>query len=363
MRVVVAALLLSSLFTLFTPLPATAEVVNFYTWGGSPQVNTYLRWAQKEMRAEQVQLRHNRVADIAEVVKQIIEGSSNADLIWINGENFHALKKANALLPIVDDIQAMQNVNSRLNWQNDSGEPVAGLEVPWGVGQFNLLARSGVFAHKNVSAQGFLEAAKANPGRLSYPKPPDFHGTTFLKSLLLSLHENQPAVFQQSVDAVQAAAITTPLWGFLDQLHPLLWQRGANFPSSAGEQITYLANGQLFMAVSFNPNDYKTLVHDGRLPQGIQRYVLSERAITNTHYLAIPRSAQHPEQAKQVIEFLLSASAQQRKAEITGWGDPAVLTPQLVPGLAEKEQLLAPTDDFHASWQPYLEQQWSARYQ
>ena len=44
--------------TLFGTPQAKAEVVNFYAWGGSPQVNSYLRWAQQELKAEGIQLRH-----------------------------------------------------------------------------------------------------------------------------------------------------------------------------------------------------------------------------------------------------------------------------------------------------------------
>ncbi|MFD2631281.1 ABC transporter substrate-binding protein [Idiomarina piscisalsi] len=366
----VLALITLVLLTLFgttlfgTPL-AKAEVVNFYAWGGSPQVNSYLRWAQQELKAEDIQLRHNKIADASEVVKQLINGYSNADIIWINGENFHALKKANALLPIVDDIKGMQHINPDLNWRTDFGESVNGLEVPWGLGQFNLIARPGVFETEAVSAHELMRAAQNYKGRISYPKPPEFHGTTFLKSLLLSLYPERRSVFQQPVASVNAEEIIQPLWNYLDKLHPLLWQQGSNFPSSAGEQVSYLANGQLVMAVSFNPNDYRTLVNQGRLPAGVKRYTLSDRAMTNTHYLAVPKTAQNPELAKQVIEFLLSVQAQLRKADTNRWGDPSVLAPQLLQTqeASQQTELLPSTDDFHASWQAYLEQQWSERYQ
>ncbi|RUO39883.1 ABC transporter substrate-binding protein [Aliidiomarina taiwanensis] len=335
---------------------AQAGQVHFYGWGGSPQVSTYMRWVQQELRAEGIQLRHNKVADIAEVVKQITAGHSNADLIWINGENFHALKAAGALQNIVDDIAAVAALNPQLQWQHDFGEPVTGLEVPWGVGQFNLLARAPVFSEESITAADLLQAAQRFPGRLSYPKPPDFHGTTFLKSLLLALQPEQAQVFQQPVQQVNAAALTAPLWRFLTELHPHLWQQGRSFPASAGEQVNYLAQGQLVMAVSFNPNDYKTLVRTGRLPTGIQRHRFRGGAITNTHYLAIPKGAKNPEMAKQVIEFLLSERAQLRKADPNRWGDPSVLA-------EAAEPLLPAAQEFHASWQRYLEQQWSARFQ
>jgi len=359
MRFITAISLLFA--SLCMALPLKAEVVNFYAWGGSPEVNSYLRWAQKELGAEGIQLRHNKVADASEVVKQLIDGQSNADLIWINGENFHALKKAEALRPIADEIKALNNINPELNWQTDFGEPVNGLEVPWGVGQFNLISRPGLFAQNTVSAEALLNAARDNKGRLSYPKPPDFHGTTFLKSLLLSLHSQQREVFQQPANNVNAKALTQPLWNYLDKLHPLLWQQGQNFPSSAGEQVSYLANGQLLMAVSFNPNDYQTLVNHGRLPAGVERHTLSDKAITNTHYLAVPKSSGNPQAATAVIEFLLSAKAQQRKADTNRWGDPSVL--KSAGNEEQNSSLLEPTNDFHASWQDYLEREWSARYQ
>ncbi|MCA1767037.1 MAG: ABC transporter substrate-binding protein [Idiomarina sp.] len=362
MRFIAAISFLFASLCMAMPLSLKAEVVNFYAWGGSQEVNNYLRWAQKELRAEGIQLRHNKVADASEVVKQLIDGQSSADLIWINGENFHALKKAEALRHIVDDIKALKNINPELNWQTDFGEQVEGLEVPWGVGQFNLISRPGLFKQQKVSAETLFSAARDNKGRISYPKPPDFHGTTFLKSLLLSLHKQQPELFQQPADSVDARQLTAPLWDYLDKLHPLLWQQGENFPSSAGEQISYLANGQLRLAVSFNPNDYKVLVNHGRLPAGVERHTLSDKAITNTHYLAVPASSRNSEEAKAVIEFLLSEKAQQRKADINRWGDPSVL--KSTEENSDKESpLLEPTNDFHASWQAYLEREWSARYQ
>lgn len=349
-------LLLFVIFLGFSHTPVQAGQVNFYGWGGSPQVNAYMRWVQHELRAEGIQLRHNKVADIAEVVKQITAGRSNADIIWINGENFHALKTAGALRSIVDNIAAVATLNPQLQWQYDFGEPVAGLEVPWGVGQFNLLAREQVFTQQALTPELFLQAAQRFTGRFSYPKPPDFHGTTFLKSLLLALTPEQAHLFQQPAQQVNAAELTAPLWRFLAELHPHLWQQGRRFPASVGEQINYLAQGQLVMAVSFNPNDYQTLVRTGRLPTGIERHSLRGGAITNTHYLAIPKGANNPELAQRVIEFLLSEPAQQRKADPNEWGDPSVLASLSTP-------LLPPAQEFHASWQRYLEQQWSARFQ
>jgi putative thiamine transport system substrate-binding protein len=359
MRAIRASILLAFilLFAVISCQPLPRQTVLFYAWGGNPAVNDYLRWAADELRQQDIELRHVKVADIAEVVKQLTEGQSNADLIWINGENFQALKAAAKLHHISDDISQLAQVDSNLNWQYDFGEPVDGFEVPWGVAQFYLLSCSQCLQGNSVSAAQLLAYATEHPGKISYPKPPEFHGTTFLKALLLSLSDT-PELFQQPVSA-SAAQLTAPLWHYLELLHPHLWQQGTNFPGSAAEQLNWFANGALNIAVSFNPNEAATLVKQGRIPADTRRLTLGGAAITNHHYLAIPTSAASKPAALRVIEFMLSEKAQRRKAQLDGWGDPAVIrmsdgtTPSLLPV----------ADEFDASWQPYLEQAWSERFQ
>jgi len=333
------------------------QPVLFYAWGGNPAVNDYLRWAADELYQQDIELRHVKVADIADVVKQLTKGQSNADLIWINGENFQALKAAGKLHQISGDISQLANVNDKLNWQTDFGEAVEGLEVPWGLAQFHLLSCSQCLQGNSVSAVQLLAYAAEHPGKISYPKPPEFHGTTFLKALLLSLSDT-PELFHQPVSA-SAEQLTAPLWHYLELLHPHLWQQGTNFPGSAAEQLNWFANGVLDIAVSFNPNEAATLVKQGRIPAGTARLTLGAAAITNHHYLAIPTSAANKQAALRVIEFMLSEKAQRRKAQLDGWGDPPVIT---IPD-ANAPSLLPVADEFDASWQPYLEHAWSERFQ
>jgi putative thiamine transport system substrate-binding protein len=53
----------------------------------------------------------------------------------------------------------------------DFGEPMHGFEVPWGIGQFNLIAEHGVYQQPQVSAK-LSEVAKKNPKTVTYPRPP-----------------------------------------------------------------------------------------------------------------------------------------------------------------------------------------------
>lgn len=345
---------------------ARGQTVYFYAWGGSDAVNRYLRWANGELRSRHgVKLQHVKVSDIAEAVhrlrtdKEAGRTSGGAiDLLWINGENFHALKRHQLLEPEL--LSAVPNhthlLTDKLPLLSDFGVPVDGLEVPWGMGQFNLIAREKTFPQKEITPQQLLQYAQDHPGRLSYPKPPDFIGTTFLKSLLQALTDNDERLYQPATDKA-AAELLPELWNYLDQLHPLLWEKGKTFPQSSAQQLQWLADGQLHVAFSFNPQEMAAKIKAGRLPAPVSQHYFSQGAITNSHYLAVPRNASHKAAAKVAINFLISEPAQQRKADTDHWGDPAVIE---LPG----EPALLPTaPELHASWQSLLEAEWLAWYQ
>ncbi|MEQ1520019.1 MAG: ABC transporter substrate-binding protein, partial [Aestuariivirga sp.] len=78
---------------------AKGQTVYFNAWAGSEPINAYIAWAAEQVKARYgVTLAHVKIADAAEVVRRVrdevkagkVEGS--ADLVWINGENFRAMK-------------------------------------------------------------------------------------------------------------------------------------------------------------------------------------------------------------------------------------------------------------------------------
>ncbi|WP_239421308.1 ABC transporter substrate-binding protein [Saliniradius amylolyticus] len=339
---------------------ARGQTVYFYAWGGSDAVNNYLRWASRELAKQDVRLRHVKVADISQALARLkAEGgrSSAIDLMWVNGENFHFLKQAGLLKPeLWQRIPNARHLDTeRLPLENDFGEPVDGLEVPWGLGQFNIIARQGLFKGQSMTPESLMAVAKTHPNQLSYPKPPEFHGTTFIKQLLVGLTDNDTRLHQPATAESQRALLPI-LWAYLDQLHPLLWQQGQAFPSGAAEQTRLLTQGELAMTVSFNPGQWQKQRRLGKLPRHSQQHYFTTGAITNSHYLAIPATAPNWQGAMVVIEFLLSQEAQRKKAQ-GNWGDPPVVTP-----LTEQTHLLPAARELHSSWQSVLEQQWQQRY-
>ncbi|MFB2700441.1 ABC transporter substrate-binding protein [Aeromonas veronii] len=351
---------------------AKGQTVYFNAWGGSPEINAYLVWAGQELaRDYQVKLVQVKVDDIAQSVSQLLankqagkQAGGPIDLLWVNGENFKALKEQGLLgAPFTTELPNMALVDSSLPVSEDFTLPVEGLEAPWGIGQLNLMVDTEEVARAPTSAAALLAWAKAHPGRFTYPKPPQFHGSSFLKQILLELTPDPAPLYREATDA-EFIRITAPLWAWLDELHPALWRKGKLFPTSAAETRQLLDDGELAMAISFNPQEAQSAAQIGALPPSVEAVAMKKGALTNSHFLAIPFNASARAGAKVVANFLLSPAAQARKANPAFWGDPSVLRADALPDSAKGQPALRfnAVAEPHPSWQLKLEAAWAERY-
>lgn len=349
---------------------AKGQRVYFNAWGGSPEINAYLVWAGQELaRDYQVTLVQVKVDDIAQSVSQLLASKQAGktsggpiDLLWVNGENFKALKEQGLLgAPFTDELPNMALVDTKLPVHEDFTLPVAGLEAPWGIGQLNLMVDTEEVTSPPTSATELLAWAKAHPGRFTYPKPPQFHGSSFLKQILLELTDDPAPLYREASDA-DFARLTAPLWAWLDALHPTLWRKGKLFPTSAAETRQLLDDGELAMAISFNPGEAQSSVQNGTLHPAVRAVAMSKGALTNSHFLAIPFNASARAGAKVVANFLLSPTAQARKADPAFWGDPSVLRQDALPGNSQPALRFKAVAEPHPSWQTRLEAAWAERY-
>lgn len=361
---------------------ARGQTVYFNAWGGSEAINRYIQWVASEVQQRHgVRLEHVKISDAADMVKRVRAEKAagktrgSVDLVWINGENFLTMKREGLLfgpfaegLPGYGLVDAQGKPTTRL----DFSEPVDGMEAPWGMAQLTFMADSRRTPEPPRSLDALLTFAKANPGRLTYPRPPNFHGTTFLKQLLLDLNAERSALYRPVTPAALAQA-TAPLWRTLDALHPQLWRAGRQFPLNAEAMRQMLADGELLLALTFNPNDAANEIAAKRLPASIVSYQFESGTIGNTHFVAIPVNASASDGAQVVANFLLSPEAQARKADISVWGDPTVLAlerlspadrarfaAQALPGQVARSAPALPEP--HGSWVDPLEREWLKRY-
>ncbi|MDR7939737.1 ABC transporter substrate-binding protein [Enterobacter soli] len=356
---------------------ARGQTVWFNAWGGDPAVNRYLDWVSGEMKSHYaITLKIVHLADAADAVKRIQteyaagrKTSGSVDLLWVNGENFRTLKEAGLLQ--TQWAQTLPNwrfVDTRKPVTEDFSLATDGAESPWGGAQLTFIARHATTPTPLRDTQALLEYATRHPGKVTYPRPPDFTGTAFLEQLLLTLTP-QPDALKTAPDTRTFAAVTAPLWDYLDTLHPLLWREGKDFPPSPARMDALLASGNLNLSLTFNPAHARQKVASGELPADSYSFGFEQGMIGNVHFVAIPANSAASAGAKVVANFLLSPAAQTRKADPAIWGDPSVLDTRKLPA-AEAAQLNAHTTDGlpnmlaepHAAWVNALEQEWLRRY-
>ncbi len=356
---------------------ARGQTVWFNAWGGDPAVNRYLDWVSAEVKRDYaVDLRIVHIADAADAVKRIQTEAragrsrgGSIDLLWINGENFRTLKQANLLRSDwAEKLPNWRYVDTRKPVREDFSLATDGAESPWGSAQLTFIARRSQLAQPPSSAQALLAFATAHPGSVTYPRPPDFTGTAFLEQLLVALTD-RPEALRQPPQETSFAAVTAPLWDYLDRLHPLLWRQGRDFPLSPARMDAMMAQGTLQLSLTFNPLHAQQKAASGELPQDSYSFGFKQGMLGNVHFVAIPANARAMAGAQVVANFLLSPQAQLRKADPQIWGDPSVLEPEklndaqraafyAVQPKATPPMLAEP----HAAWVDALEQEWLRRY-
>ncbi len=361
---------------------ARGQSVYFNAWAGSERINAYLQWAASELqRGFGVKLEHVKISDTAEVVKRVraekaaSKPDGTVDLVWINGENFLAMKREAMLFgPFAESLPNFRYVDviGKPTTRIDFSEPVEGLEAPWGMAQLTFFADRKRVPVPPRSMLAMLDFARANPGRLTYPHPPTFLGTTFVKQALVELSPDRPALYRPHTAPAMALA-AAPLWTYLDALHPNLWRAGKQFPQNGPAVRQMMSDGELLLAMTFNPNEAANEISARRLSDSVYSFQLSAGTIGNTHFLAIPFNARAKEGAQVVANFLLSPVAQARKADISQWGDPTVLALEKLPASeralftalalpGQVEQPMPTIAEPHGSWVDPLEKEWQRRY-
>ena len=369
--------------------------VYFYAWGGDPQINAYLQWAAKQVDDKyDINLVHVKLSDTSEAVSRVLaEKSANnndegsVDLIWINGANFATMSENSLLLKqwankLPNFALTDPENNPAVNF--DFGVPTNGMEAPWGQASLTFYYDSLSTNNPPTTLNELVNWTARNPGRFSYPKPPDFLGMSFLKYALVMLHENQDAKTGENTKAQlnlpateqNTDIVLAPLWKFLDDLHPTLWRKGEQFVQTGAQMRRLVDDTELSLAFTFSAPEVPAAVQRYDLPQSIRSYAMSDGSLSNTHFVAIPYNASHPQAAQLVANFLLSPEAQAKKQTPTIWGDKTVLVPSTLnpeqqalfkdnkphPSALPFDSIKRTVSEPHPSWVDAIMQGWQARY-
>lgn len=366
---------------------ARGQSVYFNAWAGDPQTNAFIAWVGELARERYgIDVRHVKLADTAEAVTRIVaekaagrETGGSVDLVWINGPNLLSLKEKGLLFgPFVEKLPNWRHVDrTKPSNLTDFTIPVEGYAAPWRMAQVVFLYDSARTPPASLpgTIPAFLDWARAHAGRLTHPHPRDFLGATFLKQALVELAPD-PAVLQQPASEETFAMATAPLWAWYDALRPHLWRGGEDFPATGTAQLSMLADGEIALAISFNPADAAVGIRKGTLPQTARVHVLDAGTIGNTSFVAIPFNAAHKEAAMVLANLLMSPEVQARAQDPATIGAFTVLDlaslseaerarftpPADAVGLPDNAALGTPLPEPHPSWMTRLVAEWERRY-
>ena len=363
---------------------ARGQEVFFYAWGGDPKINAFIAWlGMQAMARHGVTLTHVKLAATSDAVARVQAehaagktGSGSVDLIWINGENFAAMKAAGLLYgPFAESLPnwAYVDTKGKPATVNDFTLPTGGYESPWAMAQLVFEYDSAKLATPPVTIAALADWARANPGRFTYPQPPDYLGLTFLKQVLYAVLPD-PTILQSAAGANYAAA--APLWPYLDALHPNLWRAAKAFPASEPALGQLLSDGEITISLAFNPGRASAEIAAGNLAASVRTFVLTGGTIGNASFVAIPYDASALQGAQVVANLILDPAVQAKAQDAATLGFQTVLDlTRLNPAdrarfdaLPRGPATLSPVElgptllEPHASWMTRIGADWAKRY-
>jgi putative thiamine transport system substrate-binding protein len=364
---------------------AKGQTVYWNAWGGDERTNAFIAWVGSETeRLYGVKVEQVKLTDTAEAITRVLsekaagQTEGSVDLIWINGPNFLAMKDQGLLHgPFVADLPNAQylDLGENSSASVDFTTPVDGFEAPWRLAKFVFAYDSARVTDLPDTMAGWVDWAATHPGRLTHPNPANFIGATFLKQALVELAPDPAALQLPATDAAFAAQ-TAPLWAWYDALRPNLWRQGESFPENESVQAQMLNDGEVDVAMFFDPAATAAGIAQGTLPETARVFVPKAGSIGNISFVAIPFNAAHTAGAEVVANFLLDPATQAHMQDITVLGSFAVLDPAKLDDTAKAAFAALPTApalpaltdlgptllEPHASWMTKLTAAWAKRY-
>ena len=318
---------------------ARGQTVSLWMWGGDPQGNAYVDDVLAPAAAKLgITVKRVPIADTKDAINRVLtekqagRTDGAVDLVWVNGDNFATGRQgglwACGWADHLPDTRFTAPGDPLLT--SDFGTPVDGCEAPWSKAQFTFVYDSARVTDPPHSMNGLLDWITVHPGRFTYPAPPDFTGSVFVREALYATaagYAKVPATYSPSA----YDAVTPPLWTRLSALKPSLWRAGQTYPKDSVQLDDLFARGQVDFTMTYGPATLTSLVAKGTFPKTTRVLTLDEGTVGNASFLAIPSTSGHQDAAQVVANLALSPAQQVAKADPAVWGQFTVLDPALLP--------------------------------
>jgi len=306
---------------------AKGTTVNFYGWGGDPNINNWLENnVAPQFKAEYgVELNYVHMAAPEVIPKLLNEKTANSegtvDVVWINGANFKAAMESNLLYgPFVTKVDNYNSYVDQESAKYDFGYPTEGYEAPYGKAQLVFIGDSQSTDTFFYNHEDLLNYVMKNPGKFTYPEVSDFTGSAFVRNIIFDvvgteLFEDLEADKELVREAIQ------PALDYFNELEQYLWNNGQTYPSTIAQLDEMYADGEIDFTFNYTPFHASVKIEKGEFTDTSTTFLLDEGTIGNIHFLAIPFNAPNKAGAIAFIDYMLSPEAQSQKYDKSIWGD------------------------------------------
>lgn len=305
---------------------ARGTTVNFAMWAGDENRNRYF---QAKVSAElkrrfDITLRIIPLGDTAEAVNKLLTekadgktADGSVDMVWINGENFRTAKQGKVLWgPFAGHLPNIHYFDEQAPGR-DFGTDIEGYEAPWERAQFVIAYDSARTPEPPRSIDALRSWIKQHPGHFTYPAPPDFTGSVFIRHVLVQSRGGTGS-FQSAFDEKLYQKASAQAIDYFNDIKPFLWRHGETYPSSPSEMNRLFANGEIDFSMSYGPAFASEHIARGDFPPTTRTFVFDEGTIGNYSFLAIPFNAANKVGALVVINFLMSPEQELDQTQFLG---------------------------------------------
>ena len=312
---------------------AEGTEVRFYGWGGDQAVNDWINGFVAERMMEKYDITLEWVPmNIDEILNKLqgekqAEAPGTADMVWINGENFFTAKTNDLLYgPFTEMLPNFQNyVNPEdVEVEYDFGYPTEGYEAPFGKAQFVMIYDEEKTPNPPRSHEELLAYAKEHPGEITFPAPPDFTGSVFVRNIIYDIVGHEQFLDMEADEAVVREAIE-PAMKYFKELKPYLWREGKTYPATIAQLENMYADGEVRMVMAYNSNLVSQRISSGVFPETSTSVIFDKGTVGNGHFIGVPFNSTNKVGAMVVINEILSPEVQASKYDPANWGDLPVL--------------------------------------
>jgi len=320
---------------------ARGQTVKWWFWSGDQEFNKYVsQWSANRVKElYDINLVFVPIKDTVEGVNQVVNeknagkhSDGAVDMQWISSENLKTMIQGDLLFTgwpwLLPNSKYVDYGDPTI--ADQGGLVVGNTAQVWERYQYVFVYNGDQIKEPPSTFAGILEWCKKNPGKFTYPAPPDFTGRGQLTSLLYEISGGYNQWLGPYDDQLWKKW-RIPFLDYLNELKPYLWRNGETYPETVAVQDQLFASGELWWTHTAFFGLPARNVLKGTWPKSTRTSVIDAGTLSGTGSISIPYNSSSKAAAVVVADFLTSAEAQYEKALPEGVGDGWILDLDLLP--------------------------------